>query len=215
MPVQGREPRAGGGARSPEALSEVRSLRPRLLGGGGRGEADGRANPRGWEGKGGRLKITLSGWEARARSRLVRCQRTPGEVALGRAERDSPSSAGGVPACVPRLHVCGAVRPGPRARPGRPLPGTGRSWRRREASLHYSLFTSVNRFEARARARWGPRHSGPGCGGRAVPPRGGGLRVGPGVGGAPLPGSSPPASRRRGAPRGECGPLIAAVGLCP
>ena len=55
MPVQGREPRAGGGARSPEALSEVRSLRPRLLGGGAGG--GGRARkPERLGRKGGQVK---------------------------------------------------------------------------------------------------------------------------------------------------------------
>lgn len=64
-----------------------------MAGGAGKWAAGAQAREAAMEG-GGRLKIILSGWGARARSRLVWCQRTPGEMALGRAERDSHSSAG-------------------------------------------------------------------------------------------------------------------------
>ena len=160
MPAQGRGPRAGGGAQRPEPPSEVRSPRPRLV-----ERAGGRANPRGRYRKGGRLKITLSGWEARARSLASFGARgLQGRWRWGGQRGIPPPPRGGVPACAPRLHVCGAARPGPlHPAGGRPLPRPGHSWQRpppaalrgwREA-LHYSLFTSVNRFEARGGGGWG------------------------------------------------------------
>lgn len=189
MPALGRGPRAGGGAQSPEPPSEVRSPRPGLV-----ERAGGRTSRRGGYGKGGRLERILSGWGARARSRLVRCQRTPGEVALGRAERDSPSSAGR----GARLRAAAArvlrLPPKPPAPGGRPLPRTGRSWRWpppaalrgwREA-CHYLLFTSVNRFEALRVGGQGAAGTeageGGGEGGAAAPAREPELRLGPALG---------------------------------
>lgn len=153
MPAQGRGPRAGGGAQRPEPPSEVRSPRPRLV-----ERAGGRANPRGRYRKGGRLKITLSGWEARARSLASFGARgLQGRWRWGGQRGIPPPPRGGVPACAPRLHVCGAARPGPPA-PGRGAPppqaraqlavAPARSLRGWREALHYSLFTSVNRFEA-------------------------------------------------------------------
>lgn len=85
MPAQGRGPRAGGGAQSPEPPSEVRSPRPGPV---GRGRAGALAGEAAW--KGGRLETVLGLGRALAAfgARGLR------GVALGRAERDSPSSAG-------------------------------------------------------------------------------------------------------------------------
>lgn len=156
---------AGRGRRSESGGAE-RGEEPgvRLLGRGGR--VGGRARkPERLEGKGAGQTTSPAGKPSRALSpRSVPEDSRGGGVGEGRAT----SSAGGVPACAPRLHVCGAVRPAPAPGRGAPSPGTGRSWRRREASLHYSLFTSVNRFEARPRARRGPRHFGPGMRRRAA-----------------------------------------------
>lgn len=232
MPAQGRGPRAGGGAQRPEPPSEVRSPRPRLV-----ERAGGRANPRGRYRKGGRLKITLSGWEARARSLASFGARgLQGRWRWGGQRGIPPPPRGGVPACAPRLHVCGAARPGPlHPAGGRPLPRPGRSWQRpppaaprgwREA-LHYSLFTSVNRFEAR---RVGGKGAvGTAALGEGVGREGAGRRRGCGAGrGLEVPASAPafrahlhppPASGRvrrlRRAPAAKCGPLIVPLGLCP
>lgn len=153
MPAQGRGPKVGGGAQSPELPSEVRSSRPRLV-----ERAGGRANPRGSYGKGGKLKIILSVWEA-----LVRSLASFGARGLqGRWRRGGqsgipPPPRGGVPAYAPPPHVCGAARlsplhpdggapsPGPRAAGSGPPPAALRGWREK---LHYLLFTSLNRFES-------------------------------------------------------------------
>lgn len=138
MPAQGRGPRAGGGAESGAA---ERGEEPASPAGGAGG---GRANPRGRYRKGGRLKITLSGWEARARSRLVRCQRTPGEAALGRAERDSPSSAGrGARLRAAAAHVWGRA-------PQPPAPGQGAPPPQARAQLAAAPARSLARLEGSA-----------------------------------------------------------------
>lgn len=228
MPAQGRGPRAGGGAQSPEPPSEVRSPRPRLV-----ERAGGRANPRGRYRKGGRLKITLSGWEARARSLASFGARgLQGRWRWGGQSGIPPPPPGGVPACAPRLHVCGAARPGPLCSRsvGAPSPGPGasgsgpppaalRGWRE---ALYYSLFTSVNRFEPRGGGGPGDGEDavgtealgegvggrGKGGGGAAPRPGGRGLGLGPCEPGAALRQVSPHRrpSRSLRAPRGQRGP---------
>lgn len=91
----------------------------------------GRTNPRGRYRKGGRLKITLSGWEARARSLASFGARgLQGRWRWGGQSGIPPPRRGGVPACAPRLHVCGAARRTPCTRPWAHFPRTGRSWQR-------------------------------------------------------------------------------------
>jgi hypothetical protein len=120
MPAQGRGLRAGGGAESGAA---ERGEEPASSAGGANKRAGGRVNPRGRYRKGGRLKITLSGWEARARSLASFGARgLQGRWRWGgQSGIPPPPPPGGVPACAPRLHVCGAARPGPSA-PGRWAP---------------------------------------------------------------------------------------------
>lgn len=222
MPAQGRGPRAGGGAQRPEPPSEVRSPRPRLV-----ERAGGRANPRGRYRKGGRLKITLSGWEARARSLASFGARgLQGRWRWGGQRGIPPPPRGGVPACAPRLHVCGAARPGPlHPAGGRPLPRPGRSWRwpppaacaagGKRSIIHYlrALIGLRHRGGGGGGGRGrrgdrGLRGRGGEGGGRAGAglrrgPRGRGLRLGPGVPGAPPPAAfwQPGAGAARGAGR--------------
>lgn len=86
----------------------------------------GRTNPRGRYRKGGRLKITLSGWEARARSLASFGARgLQGRWRWGGQSGIPPPRRGGVPACAPRLHVCGAARRTPCTGRGRISPGPG------------------------------------------------------------------------------------------
>lgn len=120
MPAQGRGPRAGGGAQSPEPPSEVRSPRPRLV-----ERAGGRASRRGRHG-GGQIKNNpRAGKLARAPSpRSVPGDSRGGGVGEGRAGFPLLRGAG----CPPARR--GSTCAGPRARspsPGleRPLPGTG------------------------------------------------------------------------------------------
>lgn len=167
MPAQGRGPRAGGGAQSPEPPSEVRSPRPRLV-----ERAGGRANPRGSYGKGGRLKIILSVWEARAHSLASFGARgLQGRWRWGGQSGIPPPPRGGVPAYAPRRHVCGAARPSPlhpaRGAPS-PGPGTAGSSRRPQPravggkrSIIYYLRALIGlRHEGWGPGRWGDQGAG-------------------------------------------------------
>lgn len=166
MPAQGRGPRAGGGAQSPESPNEVRSPRPRLV-----ERAGGRARkPERQLWKGGQVKNNpLRLGSSRALSRLVRCQRTPGEVALGRAERDSPSSAGrGARLRAAAARVWGRAPEPPAPGRGRPLPRTRRSWQQQpppqpravggKRSVIYYLRALIGlRHKGWGPGRWGDR----------------------------------------------------------
>lgn len=140
MPAQGRGPKAGGGAQSPELQSEVRSPRPRLV-----ERAGGRANPRGSYGKGGKLKIILSVWEALVRSLASFSARgLQGRWRRGGQSGIPPPPRGGVPAYAPPPHVCEAARLSPlHPNGGAPLPRTRRSWQRAPTG-------SLARLEGRA-----------------------------------------------------------------
>lgn len=162
MPAQGRGPRAGGGAQSPESPNEVRSPRPRLV-----ERAGGRANPRGSYGKGGRLKIILSVWEARERSLASFGARgLQGRWRWGGQSGIPPPPRGGVPAYAPRRHVYGAARPSPlHPSGGAPSPGPGaagsssrrRSLARSEGSvvIYYLRALIGLRHKGWVPGRWG------------------------------------------------------------
>lgn len=162
MPAQGRGPRAGGGAQSPEPLSEVRSPRPRLVDWAG-GRAGERANPRGSYGKGGRLKIILSVWEARARSLASFGARgLQGRWRWGGQSGIPPPPRGGVPAYAPRQHVCGAARPSSlHPAGGAPSPRPGAAGRSRRPQL---CAVGGKRSIIYLRALIGLRHEGWGPG---------------------------------------------------
>lgn len=155
---------------------------------------------------------------------------------MGRAARDSPSSAGrGARLRAAAARVRGRA-PGPPA-PGRGAPppqaraqlaaAPARSPARLEGALHYSLFTSVNRLEARRVG--GEGAVGAAASGEGVGREGAGRRRGCGGGrGQEVPAWAPafrahlrppPARRRvrglRRAPGGKCGPLTVPLGLCP
>lgn len=158
-------------------------------------------------------------------------------MALGRAARDSPSSAGrGARLRAAAARVRGRA-PGPPA-PGRGAPppqaraqlavAPARSLRGWREALHYSLFTSVNRFEA---SGVGGREGAVGTAalGEGVGRKGAGRGRGCGAGREQEVSASAPAIRAhlrpppsgsrvrglRGAPGGKRGPLIVPFGLCP